>query len=91
MRSPSEPQASPTGAPCRPDGHCFSFDSRGNGYVRCEGAGIIVLKSLRAAQAAGDRIYAVIRGCGVNHDGAKPAITNPRGEMRRSCWSVCVV
>ncbi|KAM7454939.1 hypothetical protein BLSTO_04303 [Blastocystis sp. subtype 1] len=66
-----------------PDGHCFSFDSRGNGYVRCEGAGIIVLKSLRAAQAAGDRIYAVIRGCGVNHDGAKPAITNPRGEMQQ--------
>ena len=66
-----------------PDGHCFSFDSRGNGYVRCEGAGIVVLKPLRAAQAAGDRIYAVIRGCGVNHDGAKPAITNPRGEMQQ--------
>ena len=66
-----------------PDGHSFSFDSRGNGYVRCEGAGIVVLKSLRAAVEAGDRVYAVIRGCGVNHDGAKPAITNPRGETQQ--------
>ena len=66
-----------------PDGHSFSFDSRGNGYVRCEGAGIVVLKSLRAAVEAGDRVYAVIRGCGVNHDGAKPAITNPRGDTQQ--------
>ena len=61
-----------------PDGHCFSFDSRGNGYVRSEGAGIVVLKKLSDAVASGDRVYAVIRGCGVNHDGAKAAITNPR-------------
>ena len=61
-----------------PDGHCFSFDSRGNGYVRSEGAGIVVLKKLSDAMASGDRVYAVIRGCGVNHDGAKAAITNPR-------------
>ena len=61
-----------------PDGHCFSFDSRGNGYVRSEGAGMLVLKKLSDALASGDRVYAVIRGCGVNHDGAKAAITNPR-------------
>lgn len=62
-----------------PDGHSFSFDSRANGYVRCEGAGIVVLKRLSKARADGDRIYAQIRGCGINHDGAKPALTNPRG------------
>ena len=62
-----------------PDGHSFSFDSRANGYVRCEGAGMVVLKCLSRAKADGDRIYALIRGCGINHDGAKPAITNPRG------------
>lgn len=61
------------------DGHSFSFDSRANGYVRCEGAGVIVLKKLSKARADGDRIYAKIRGCGINHDGSKPAITNPRG------------
>lgn len=61
-----------------PDGHSFSFDSRANGYVRCEGAGIVVLKRLSKARADGDRIYAQIRGCGINHDGAKPALTNPR-------------
>ena len=73
-----------------PDGHSFSFDSRANGYVRCEGAGIVVLKSLSDAEKAGDRIYAVIRGSGVNHDGNKPAITNPRqATQQRLIERVC--
>lgn len=73
-----------------PDGHSFSFDSRANGYVRCEGAGIVVLKSLSDAEKAGDRIYAIIRGSGVNHDGSKPAITNPRqATQQRLIERVC--
>ena len=73
-----------------PDGHSFSFDSRGNGYVRCEGAGIVVLKTLTDALKCHDRIYAVIRGSGVNHDGNKPAITNPRqATQQRLLERVC--
>ena len=73
-----------------PDGHSFSFDSRGNGYVRCEGAGIVVLKTLTDALNNHDRIYAVIRGSGVNHDGNKPAITNPRqATQQRLLERVC--
>ena len=73
-----------------PDGHSFSFDSRGNGYVRCEGAGIVVLKTLTDALQSHDRIYAVIRGSGVNHDGNKPAITNPRqATQQRLLERVC--
>lgn len=52
-----------------PDGHCKFGDARGDGYVRSEGAGIVVLKPLDRALADGDRIYAVIRGSAVNNDG----------------------
>ena len=51
------------------DGRCKFGDARGDGYVRSEGAGIVVLKSLDRALADGDRIYAVIRGGAVNNDG----------------------
>ncbi|MFO1456201.1 MAG: type I polyketide synthase [Steroidobacteraceae bacterium] len=52
-----------------PDGRCKFGDARGDGYVRSEGVGIVVLKDLERAVADGDRIYAVIRGSAVNNDG----------------------
>ena len=52
-----------------PDGRCKFGDARGDGYVRSDGAGVIVLKPLAAAAADGDRIYAVIRGSAMNNDG----------------------
>ncbi len=52
-----------------PDGRCKFGDARGDGYVRSEGAGMVVLKPLAAALADGDRIYALIRGSAVNNDG----------------------
>jgi len=52
-----------------PDGRCKFGDASGDGYVRSEGAGIIVLKALERALADGDRIYAVIRGGAINNDG----------------------
>jgi acyl transferase domain-containing protein len=51
------------------DGHCKFGDQRANGFVRSEGAGMVVLKRLRDAVAADDGIYAVIRGSSVNNDG----------------------
>jgi acyl transferase domain-containing protein/acyl carrier protein len=53
-----------------PDGRCKFGDARGDGYVRSEGAGLVVLKRLDRALADGDRIYAVIRGSAVNNDGS---------------------
>ncbi len=52
-----------------PDGRCKFGDARGNGYVRSEGAGIVVLKRLSDALADGDAIYSVILGSAVNNDG----------------------
>jgi acyl transferase domain-containing protein/NADPH:quinone reductase-like Zn-dependent oxidoreductase/ubiquinone/menaquinone biosynthesis C-methylase UbiE/NADP-dependent 3-hydroxy acid dehydrogenase YdfG len=52
-----------------PDGKCFSFDSRANGYGRGEGVGTLILKSVSAAIRDGNVIRAVIRGTGVNSDG----------------------
>lgn len=52
-----------------PDGRCKFGDARGDGYVRSEGAAIVLLKDLDRAIADGDRVYAVIRGSAVNNDG----------------------
>lgn len=60
-----------------PDGRSKAFDARANGYVRGEGVGMVVLKRLADARAAGDRIYAVIRGGAVNQDGRTNGLTAP--------------
>jgi acyl transferase domain-containing protein len=60
-----------------PDGLCYSFDKRANGYSRGEGVAVLVLKTLSNAIAEGDMIRAVIRGTGSNQDGHTPGITQP--------------
>ncbi|MEH1125591.1 SDR family NAD(P)-dependent oxidoreductase, partial [Micromonospora sp. CPCC 206061] len=67
-----------------PDGRCYTFDARANGYVRGEGGGTIVLKPLRAALADGDRVYCVIAGSAVNNDGASEALTVPNGRAQEA-------
>ncbi len=63
------------------DGHTRSFDAEGTGTVFSDGAGVVLLKNLEAAQRDGDRIYAVIKGVGVNNDGGgKGSFTAPSAE-----------
>lgn len=60
-----------------PDGRCKTFDARANGYVRSEGAGMIMLKPLSAAIRDRDAIYSVIRATALNQDGRTPGMTVP--------------
>ncbi|MGG1942592.1 SDR family NAD(P)-dependent oxidoreductase [Paenibacillus polymyxa] len=60
-----------------PDGQCKTFDNSANGFVPGEGAGVLVLKRLKDAEADRDHIYGVIIGTGINQDGKTNGITAP--------------
>ncbi|TWU75230.1 polyketide synthase [Metarhizium rileyi] len=65
-----------------PDGKCFTFDKRANGYGRGEGIGVVVMKRLSDALRDNDTIRAVIRGTAVNQDGRTTGITLPSKEAQ---------
>ncbi|MEG3951072.1 MULTISPECIES: SDR family NAD(P)-dependent oxidoreductase [unclassified Microcoleus] len=67
-----------------PDGRCYTFDLRANGFVPGEGCGAVLLKRLDRALADGDRIYAVIEGSAINNDGRTMGTTTPslEGQQR---------
>ncbi|WP_316814876.1 polyketide synthase [Pedobacter nyackensis] len=60
------------------DGHCRPFDALGKGTVFSDGAAVVLLKDLELAKKDGDEIFAVIKGIGINNDGAlKTSFTAP--------------
>ncbi|BBX97575.1 type I polyketide synthase [Mycobacterium lacus] len=67
-----------------PQGQCKTFDASADGYVRSEGAGIVVLKRLDDALRDGNRILAVLRGSAVNSDGASSGVTVPNGPAQQA-------
>jgi enediyne polyketide synthase len=57
------------------------YDKRGSGFIPGEGCGFVALKRLEDARAAGDYVYAVIRGWGISSDGSG-GITAPRADSQ---------
>ncbi len=63
---------------------CKAFDADADGFVHSEGCGVVVLKRLADAEAAGDRVLAVIRGTAVNQDGRSAGLTAPNGPAQEA-------
>jgi acyl transferase domain-containing protein len=62
-------------------GRCRFGDASADGFVRSEGAGVVLLRPLDQALADGDRIYAVIAGSAINNDGrASGSLVTPSRE-----------
>jgi phthiocerol/phenolphthiocerol synthesis type-I polyketide synthase E len=69
-----------------PDGHCRAFDAKAKGTVPGDGIGVVVLKPLEDAVAAGDFIYAVVKSTACNNDGPRRAgYTAPSLEGQAEC------
>ncbi|MEW2580973.1 type I polyketide synthase [Streptomyces syringium] len=67
-------------------GACSAFDARADGYVRGEGAGVLVLKRLADACRDGNRVLAVVQGSAVNNDGQASRLTAPSTAMQQQLF-----
>lgn len=83
MLTPGYPIAMCKGQFLSQHGRCKAFSDDAGGYVRAEGAGILLLKPLAKAKADGDVIHAVIVESGVNQDGGQTngiSLPNPEAQ-----------
>ena len=68
------------------DGRCRPFDAQASGTVFSSAGALVLLKRLDEALADGDTVHAVIRGVGVNNDGAgKASFTAPSAQGQAEC------
>ena len=75
-----------------PEGRCKAFDASANGFVRGEGAGMVLMKRLSDAIADGDPVHAVIMGSAVNCDGHTNGISLPSPQAQaRLVSEACVL
>ena len=66
------------------DGRCRPFDEQATGAVPGEGGGVVVLRLLRDALAAGDTVQAVIKGVAVNHNGYRMASMSAPSQLAQT-------
>ena len=65
-----------------PTGKIRAFSDDADGFVRSDGAGMLVLKRVSDALADGDTILAVIKGSAINSDGHSNGLTAPNPEAQ---------
>ncbi|WP_179079496.1 type I polyketide synthase [Streptomyces rectiverticillatus] len=74
-----------------PDGRCKFGDASADGFVRSEGAGVVVLKLLADALRDGDPVLALLTGSAVTNDGRgsglllKPAVSGQVDMLTAAC------
>ncbi|KAJ5533456.1 lovastatin nonaketide synthase [Penicillium frequentans] len=64
------------------EGRCRAFDADGKGYARGDGICAVILRGQNQAQLHEDRIRAVVKATGSNHDGMTQGITLPSSEAQ---------
>ncbi|WP_280696630.1 beta-ketoacyl synthase N-terminal-like domain-containing protein [Kitasatospora sp. GP82] len=75
------------------DGRCKFGDASGDGFVRSEGVGVVVLKRLADALRDGDHVQALLLGSAVTNDGRasgfllRPAVAGQVQMLRAACDS----
>ncbi|KAJ6133404.1 hypothetical protein N7471_008619 [Penicillium samsonianum] len=87
ITSPSLHQNLAAASFLNPSGSSCAFDASAAGYCRGEGAGIVVLKPLSKAIAAGDNILSVISGSAVNQGSSCSSITVPDSHQQSALYS----
>lgn len=65
-----------------PTGKIHAFSDDADGFVRSDGAGVLVLKRVKDALADNDEILAVIKGSAVNSDGHSNGLTAPNPDAQ---------
>ncbi|MTE12050.1 polyketide synthase Pks13 [Nocardia aurantiaca] len=64
------------------NGRLKAFSKDADGFIRSEGAGLVVLKRLADAERDGDKILAVIKGSAVNSDGRSNGLLAPNPDAQ---------
>ncbi|MFL1427507.1 MULTISPECIES: type I polyketide synthase [unclassified Nocardiopsis] len=70
-----------------PEGRCRPFDQSADGYVRSEGAVVLVLARAGTAAERGHRVWAHVAGTGIGHGGHTPHLLAPRASRQAAALS----